>query len=406
MKLAYLTNQYPKISHTFIRREIRALASEGIDVERFTLRRTAEALTDAEDHEEAERTRALLEHPAAAARAAAEAMVARPTRFAQASRCATQLAARSDTDAWRHAAYLTEACLLERWCRDAGIDHVHVHFGTNSATVAWLCHLLGGPPFSMTVHGPEEFDRARAIGLPEKLQACAFAAAVSHFGRSQLLRLLPPDAWSKVRVVRCGLDAGFLEHEPPPIPTSGRLVFVGRLSEQKGVEVLVEAAAQVHRMNPARSFEIVLVGDGERRAALEARMSELGVRHCMKVTGWADADGVRAALRDARALVAPSFAEGLPVVIMEALALGRPVISTYIAGIPELVRPGESGWLVPASAVEPLARALAEALDAPPETLAALGRAGREAVRARHDARTNARELWRAISETRPGTER
>jgi glycosyltransferase involved in cell wall biosynthesis len=145
----------------------------------------------------------------------------------------------------------------------------------------------------------------------------------------------------------------------------------------------------------------VLVGDGERRQSLEERMSQLGVAHRVTITGWSDAEGVRSALREARALVAPSFAEGLPVVIMEALAMGRPVISTHIAGIPELVRPGESGWLVPASSVTDLADALAEALDADPDRLGAMGQVGREAVLARHDARRNARGLLDAIREVR-----
>jgi len=399
MKIAYFTNQYPKISHTFIRREIRALEARGIEVLRFGIRKTTEELPDPDDREELARTRAILEHPAEATRAIPWAMASHPAGFARASALAAQLAGRGDTEAWRHAAYLGEACLLARWCAEEGVEHVHVHFGTNSATVAWLAHVLGGPPFSMTVHGPEEFDRARAIALPQKLDACTFAVAITHFCRSQLFRMLPVQSWGKVRIVRCGLDAGFLEAAPTPVPSTPRLVFVGRLSEQKGVEILVEAAGVLRRRNAARSFEIHLVGDGERREALERRMRALDLEGRMKVLGWASAEGVREALRGARALVAPSFAEGLPVVIMEALALGRPVISTFIAGIPELVRPGRSGWLVPASSVDELADALEAALDAEPSELERLGRAGREATRARHDVETNAGELLAAIRE-------
>lgn len=393
MKIAYLVNQYPKISHTFIRREIRALEAMGVEVVRCAIRSTSEPLTDQDDRDEERRTRVLIDHPTEATLAMGELMARTPGAFAQASASATRLAARADTEAWRHAAYLAEACLFNRWCRRLEIEHVHVHFGTNSATVAWLSRLLGGPTFSMTVHGPEEFDRVRAIGLPEKLEAAAFTVAISEYGRSQLYRLLPVETWSRIHIVRCGLDSGFLDREPTPVPNASKLVFVGRLSEQKGVEILVDACGEVRRRRPDRSFEVVLIGDGERRAALEDRLRARDVADRVRIHGWTDAAGVRSALEASRALVAPSFAEGLPVVIMEALALGRPVLSTYVAGIPELVRPGETGWLVPAGAVPALADGIEAVLDADPAELSRLGAAGREAVRDRHDATANARSL-------------
>jgi glycosyltransferase involved in cell wall biosynthesis len=144
-------------------------------------------------------------------------------------------------------------------------------------------------------------------------------------------------------------------------------------------------------------FEIVLVGDGGLRREIERRIGERGLEKKVLLRGWADGAGVRREVSEARALVLPSFAEGLPVVIMEALARGRPVISTYVAGIPELVRPGVNGWLVPAGSVESLTVSLREALDASRETLDALGRAGREAVAEGHDSRKEAARLAERI---------
>jgi glycosyltransferase involved in cell wall biosynthesis len=279
--------------------------------------------------------------------------------------------------------------------RQDSIGHVHAHFGTNSATVAMLAARLAGTSFSMTVHGPEEFDKAGAIGLPEKLRAAAFACAVSSFGASQLRRLVAPDLWARIRIVRCGLERAFYADEtgaasPPaasalaaPSPAAPRLVCVGRLSAQKGQITLIEAAAILKRAG--RAFEIALIGDGEMRADVEAAARRLDVADRILLLGWKTPAEVAEEIRRARAFVLPSYAEGLPVSIMEALSLERPAISTYVAGIPELVAPGENGWLVPAGDAAALAAAMAEALDAAPERLAEMGRAGRRRVERDHD---------------------
>jgi glycosyltransferase involved in cell wall biosynthesis len=268
---------------------------------------------------------------------------------------------------------------------------VHAHFGTNPATVALLCRALGGPPWSFTVHGPEEFDRPEQLGLGEKIARAAFAVAVSDFGRSQLCRWSAPEAWERLHVVHCGLDDDFLAAPAAPVPEARRLVCVGRLAGQKGQPFLVEAAARLR--SEGLRFEVELVGDGPVRAELEAQIRRRGVGEEVRLVGWADAAGVRGRLRAARAMVLPSLAEGLPVAVMEAFALGRPVISTRLAGIPELVRPGENGWLVTPARVDELVDAMREALTAPVERLEALGRAGRERVAREFRAATEAATL-------------
>jgi glycosyltransferase involved in cell wall biosynthesis len=298
---------------------------------------------------------------------------------------------RSSRTVFHHLVYLAEACRLVRWMDAGAIDHLHAHFGTNPAEVAMLARELGGPPYSFTVHGPEEFDSPVALGLGEKGRRAAFVVAVSSFGRSQLLRWLPAAAWPRVEVVHCGLEPAFHRDAPAEAQAAPRLVCVGRLCEQKGQLLLVEAARRV--VAAGRPFELVLAGDGEMRAEVEARIAALGLGAHVRITGWIANDQVREEILAARALVLPSFAEGLPVVIMEAMALRRPAITTFVAGIPELVQDGVNGWLVPAGDVDALARAMLDCLAAPADVLARLGEAARTRVLARHDVDTEAAKL-------------
>jgi exopolysaccharide biosynthesis WecB/TagA/CpsF family protein len=390
--VAYLVNQYPHVSHTFIRREIAGVEAAGVPVRRFSVRRTTAALVDPADREELGRTEVLLAGGAFRLPAALLGVaVTRPLRWLRAAWLAFRLGRRSHGAGLRHLVYLAEACLLLRRLRRAGVRHLHAHFGTNPAAVALLTHALGGPPFSFTIHGPEEFDRPEGLSLRDKVERAAFVVAVSEYGRSQVFRWCAHRHWDKVRVVRCGVDAAFLRGGgPPPAPTR-RLVCVGRLCEQKGQLRLLEA---LHRLAAdGVSFELVLAGDGPLRPEVERLIVRLGLQEKVQVTGWVSNEAVRKHILDARALVLPSFAEGLPVVLMEALALGRPVVSTYVAGIPELVENGVSGWLAPAGSVEALAAVLREVLETPAERLDAMGRAGAARVAELHDAGREAARL-------------
>lgn len=282
-----------------------------------------------------------------------------------------------------HLVYLAEACRLLELLKEAGAEHLHAHFGTNSTTVAMLCQELGGPSYSFTVHGPEEFDKPDLIALSEKIARAKFVFGVSSFGRSQLYRHCRFSDWPKVHIVRCGVDQAYLAAAPVPPPVAPRVVCVGRLCEQKGQLLLVEAAAELARSGLA--FEIVLVGDGELRRPIEALIARYDLGSRIRITGWADSAQVRQTILDARALVLPSFAEGLPVAIMEAFALARPVLSTFVAGIPELVESGKSGWLVPAGSIDDLVAALRSVFTTLPEELARMGQEGRRSVQKRHD---------------------
>ncbi len=393
MRIAYLVNQYPMVSHTFIRREILALERRGFQVMRIALRGwDSEQLMDQADEIERGLTRYVLRDGAPALLLALIRMlITQPSQLARSLALAWRMGRHAERPLPVHLVYLAEACRIWPWLRAAGVEHVHAHFGTNSAEVAMLLHSLGGPPWSFTVHGPTEFDMPRFIGLAEKIRRCAFVVAVSSYGRSQIYRTVEHQLWSKVQVIRCGLESSFFAAAEMFTPDARRLVCVGRLSEQKGQLLLVEAA---YRLAVARiDFELVLVGDGEMRADIEALIKRYDLQAKVRVTGHISSEQLREEILAARALVLPSFAEGLPMVIMEAMALRRPIISTFVAGIPELVHPGEHGWLVPAGDVDALVEAMQECLDAPPETLVRMGEAAYKRVLERHSVNTQAAEL-------------
>jgi glycosyltransferase involved in cell wall biosynthesis len=385
-------NSYPMTSTTFIRREILALERQGVDVLRVALRTWDGDLVEKDDNAEHERTHYVLHDGAAVLLLAAlRALFATPSRFTRAFVLACKMGWRADRPLFVHLVYLAEACRIEPWLRMAEIQHVHAHFGTNAAEVAMLVHVLGGPQWSFTVHGPEEFDKAPLIGLTEKLCRCAFVVAVSSYGRSQLYRRVGHEHWPKVQLVHCGLDHNFYAAPASPPSSARRFVCVGRLCEQKGQLLLIEA---VRRLAAAGTdFELVLVGGGELRDEIEALIARYRLQGNIRITGWISSDKVRETILASRALVLPSFAEGLPVVLMEAMALRRPLISTYIAGIPELVRDGEHGWLVPAGDADALVGAMRACLDAPADVLTRMGEAAHKRALARHDVEKEAETL-------------
>ena len=396
MRIAYLVNRYPAASHSFIRREIAGIEALGAEVLRHSVRPAGDDLVDPADRAERDATYTLLAHKRALAGAVFAEAMGNPARLFRAARVAAGMARTAGSGRLRHVAYLVEACLLARRMRKAGVRHLHAHFGTNPAAVARLAGRLSGIPYSFTAHGPDEFDRPEGLDLGGKIADAAFCAGVSSFGRSQLMRWSGLEHWSRIHVVRCGVDASFARTETVGLGEAGALVCVARLSGQKGLPLLIEAAAL---LKTRRDFTLRILGDGELRPTIEARIARLGLERQVILAGWADEAKVRAELLRARVLVLGSFAEGLPVVLMEALALGRPVIATAIAGIPELVDDGV-GWLVPAGSAEALADAMEAALDTPPAQLAVLGAEGRRRVRARHDARAEAARLLRHIEAT------
>ncbi|OKO75380.1 glycosyltransferase family 4 protein [Bradyrhizobium sp. AS23.2] len=388
----YLVNQYPAVTHTFIKREILALERLGVEIIRVAAR-SGKELVDPGDIEEERRTFYLLRRPLGLIRAAGVMLILRPRSLIKSLVMSLQMMRRSDRGPILHVLYLLEACRVASLVRVTGATHIHAHFGTNPAEVAMLASELCGATYSFTVHGYDEYDKPEFLGLRVKIRRAAFVAAVSHYGRSQLYRWCDGADRGKIKLIRCGIEQQFHQtagNNDTPCDAA-RFVCVGRLCREKGQDILIKAAALMAAAG--HQFEIILVGDGEVRAELEALIGTFRLSEIVRLRGWMSSEDVRREMIDARALVVASLAENLPVVIMEAMTLRRTVVATQIAGIPELVVPDQTGWLVPAGSVEALATAMTECLLASREKLSAMGRRGRERVLMLHNIEREAAAL-------------
>ncbi|WPF87159.1 glycosyltransferase family 4 protein [Cyanobacterium aponinum AL20118] len=392
MKIAYLINQYPKVSHSFIRREIIALESLGVTIKRFSVRKIGDELVDDEDKKELLKTRFILELGIKGLLFyLLRVILFQPLNFIKALILTFKIGYRSERGVMINLIYLVEACVLSFWLKQEQIRHIHAHFGTNSTTVAMLTSLLGNISYSFTIHGPEEFDKPDATALSEKIKRATFVVTISNYGKSQVYRWCEYQDWQKVHVIHCGLDEKFIQAEITPIPSENNLVCVGRLCPQKGQLLLLDAIA---RLKQKRIIcQLTLVGDGELRQEIEKLAEKLHIKSQINITGWASSEEVKMKINEAKLMVIPSFAEGLPVVIMESFALGRPVISTYVAGIPELVVENESGWLCFAGDVESLTEKLEKALSLSPEKLNQIGIISKKKVKYNHDIEIEAKKL-------------
>ncbi|HEY9106919.1 MAG TPA: glycosyltransferase [Roseateles sp.] len=384
MRLAYFTSVYARASDTFVRTEVVELRRRGHEVHTFSIRRQAsDAKVSAEVADEQSRTLYLLEQPRVAFLGA---LLHAATRWPRRLGSVLSLAWRTQPGGvvavFKHLIYVAEAAVLARELVRRGVEVLHNHIAENSATVAMYASMLSGIPFGMTVHGPGIFFHPRQWALGEKVRRSAFTACITDFCRSQCMLFSDVEAWSKLNVVRCAMGREFQGAIRLPTEWNRQFVFVGRLAPEKGIAVLVDAASQLHARG--MDFRVVIVGDGPLSKDIEADIQSRGLAQHFVMAGWQSSEGVRRLLEDSRALVLPSFAEGLPVVIMESLAVGRPVVSTQIAGIPELVRPGETGWLVPPGSSAGLAAAMAEALACGPDDLTRMAKAGADRVFAAH----------------------
>lgn len=395
MRLAYFINQYPKVSHTFIRREIRALEALGFEVQRYALRGSSgEVLVEAADLEERQRTRYILGHGVLYLLYSIVVLaVQRPLGLVRALRMMISLARRSHRPLALHLASLAEAAVLTRWTQAQGAQHIHTHFGTNSAEVALLARLWGSVPYSITIHGSDEWDRPLQWTLLDKVQHAAFVVAISSFTRAQLMRWIRLQDHDKLHVVHCGVDDSFLQTPASPVPDNQRLVCVGRLCNEKAQPLLLDALVLLRErgLRP----QLVLAGDGELRARIQALIAQHGLADQVTLTGWVDGQRVRDEILASRALVMPSCMEGLPVALLEAMTLQRPVITTYVGGIPELVRPGREGWLVQAGSAEAVAGAIEACLRTPVDTLSQMGADGHARIVERHRIADCAEQLAR-----------
>lgn len=398
VKLAWLTTEYPKASHTFVRREVEAVEQLGYSIERFSIR-PGGPIADPADIREAEQTTYLLQQSALFhAFCFLRILLCRPLRFLRAIRNSYQMWKVSGRGFVRHTAYLVEAATLTILLQRRRVQHVHVHFGKNAADVARLMHDLGGPTYSMQIHGPGEFDNPAGFSLGEKVADSLFTTAITKYATAQLRRWTKLEHWNKLNVIRCGVNDFFLNSGRPLNHDSTQFVCIGRLTAQKGQLLLLDAIAEVVQAG-RKDIRLVLAGDGEMRSAIESRIAELQIQEQVNITGWVSEQQVCDLLLESRAMILPSFAEGLPVAIMEAFALGRPVISSTITGIPELVQHKQNGWLVVAGDSAQTAVSIQECLNTPLDRLNAMGQDGRERVLQNHDVSKESAHLAELIEQ-------
>jgi colanic acid/amylovoran biosynthesis glycosyltransferase len=418
-RVAYLVSRYPALSHAFVETEIRALREFGVEVRTFSVRpaRPEEVLTE-HARQEAEATEALVGSPGSLVRALAALLVRSPGALPAGLRAATRAGATLRGRLWQ-VFYLAEAVILWWHMSRSGLRHVHVHFANNGADIARLTVALGvaadGPDggwrWSLAMHGPTEFEDRTRYDLAAKVESASAVACITDFCRSQVMRLLPPSGWEKTGVVRMAVDADRFRPDDHPQPlTSGepirplRVLTVGRLVAEKGAPVLIDAVARLRASGVA--VRLAVVGAGPLADELAARADAFGLAADVHLLGPVGQERLPELYRDADVFCLPSFAEGLPVVLMEAMASGLPVVTTAIAGIPELVADRRTGLVVAPGRADLVADAIAE-LAADPGLRRRLGQAARAAVLERHQPGPNALallSLWERTGEPKDAT--
>ena len=401
LRVGYIASHYPAVSHSFVSREVEALRRLGVDVETFSTWRARDGeLLSAADREAALTTFAVLPaSPWRFARAHLRALAGSPRGYASTLLRALRLSTPGLRGRLLRLAYFAEAIVVREHCEKVGVRHLHAQFADGATDVALLVSHYGGAAWtwSMAVHGPVEFYNVDRYRLADKVRDATFVTAISHFGRSQLLTLVDEGKWDKVLVIRCGIEPDvYAAAPPPPAREELRILCVGRLVRLKGQSLLVRAVAELAR-NGVRA-RAVLIGDGPKRPELESLAAELGVADRVELVGSVGQDQIRQHYAEADVFCLPSFAEGIPVSLMEAMAIQRPVVTTRIMGIPELVEDGRSGILVAPGDLEALVDALA-LIAADPDRREELGLAARRKVLEQFDVRTSARRLREIFAE-------
>jgi glycosyltransferase involved in cell wall biosynthesis len=343
--VGYLVSEYPAPSHTFIRREIEALRGAGVAIRTYSVRTPGHPFGDGCGRSASEETFCILATaPLRVVLINLAAMVRRPGRFFS----TLVLAMRHRVPGVRALVWalfhFAEAIVLADRLRSDRIERLHNHFANSGATVGLLAANFNEIPWSLTLHGISEFDYPAGNLLPDKLERADFAVCASYFGMAQAMRLTDPRLWPKLQVVRCALD-------PRQLPASRnsaqgritRIICVGRLSPEKGHVGLLRAMQGLAARGIA--VRLILVGDGPQHDLLKVEARKLGIANDIEFLGALDEPSTLLAISASDILVLPSFMEGLPIVLMEAMALRVPVVASRVAGIPELVVDGETGLL-------------------------------------------------------------
>ncbi|MDQ6678233.1 MAG: glycosyltransferase family 4 protein [Acidobacteriota bacterium] len=399
-RVAYLISRYPAISHTFVLEEIRGLRQLGIPVQVISVLgpdRSPERMSakERQEHESTFYVRpsgwmvALLAH--------LKVLLKRPLPYARGIYEAVRLSRWNLFTALRHLRFFSEALVVGLWMERQGIEHLHTHF---ASTVALFARSVFPIRMSATIHGSDEFKDGIGFLLHEKVRAADFIVAISFYGKGQLMRYSSHEDWPRLHVVRLGVNTSEFNTARSPA-REGRpfeVICVGRLASPKAHLVLIEACAALLR--EGRDLQLSLVGDGPDRSYLENAARELGVQDRVIFHGSVRHDLVIDHYRRADLFALASFAEGVPVVLMEAMAMELPCVATAITGIPELIRDQVEGLLVPPADTDGLREAIRRLMDDPSLRLR-MGKAGREKVLKMYDLDQNLEDLRRCFQGVR-----
>jgi colanic acid/amylovoran biosynthesis glycosyltransferase len=407
VKIAYLCSEYPAISHTFVLREVEALRRLGAAITTFSIRRThPDRLLSPADRAAAQTTVAILPPSwPRLLRAHLGLALKRPSAYFSSLALALRLAPPGLRGRLWQVFYFAEATMLWDECRRRGIRHIHVHLANAAADLALIATQIGNAvepeqpwSWSFTMHGPTEFADVGHYRLAEKLRDARFVVCISDFARSQLMALSEPEIWDRLDVVHVGIpvDQFTRSNAPPPAERRPTILYIGRLVPEKGQAVLLEAVALL--AGRGHLVHVTLAGEGALRPDLERRAERLGIAPRVSFLGAVGQDRLRELYETASIFCLPSFAEGVPVVLMEAMAMGLPVVSTRITGIPELIEDGVGGLLVAPGRPDELANRL-ESLLSDPALCGELGTRGREAVLREFDAERSASQLYELFCE-------
>ncbi|MDJ0648921.1 MAG: glycosyltransferase family 4 protein [Xenococcaceae cyanobacterium MO_188.B19] len=396
MRIGYITGEYPRATDTFVQREVEALRKEGAEVFTFSVRRTAdEHIVGVEQEAERDRTFYILPpNIIGLLTAHLYLLITSPARYFRSIKLAWDTRQHGLKGNLYQLFYFLEAGILAKEIKTKKIQHLHNHAPDSSGTVSMLAAELGDFSFSFTLHGPYIFFAPQAWRLDEKAKRAKFIICISNFARSQGMLFAPVEKWQQMHIIHCGVDPELFElvsHNR----VGNRLLYVGRLAATKGLPILLESIAKLRISHP--DLILTVVGDGSDRKFLETMTKELDIEQNVKFVGYQSQTMVRQYMQQTDLFVLPSFAEGIPVVLMEALAAGVPVVTTQIAGISELVENGISGYLVPPGDMNSLTIKI-EALLKDAELRQKFGVAGRAKVEQEFNIYSEGSRLYRIMS--------
>jgi glycosyltransferase involved in cell wall biosynthesis len=391
MKMAYLVSQYPAVNHTYILREVKALRTLGVDVQVISISSPDRPMPQLslQERQEAESTWYVKKAPLLRViQAHLLSLFSRPRRYLRGFSYAIRLGRLQPRDTFYHLMYFAEAVVVGRWMRRSSLDHVHIHF---SSTVGLLAAQVFPITFSLTVHGPDEFINPEGFHLAEKVKAALFVCGISRFGIGQLMRASDCRHWEKLHFAPLGVDPNAFPPRPAhDVPSLFQIMSVGRLSPVKGHALLLEAIEQL--ANRGQQILLRLVGDGPERTTLERIVEERGLSQHVTFEGFVNQDRLKELYRECDAFVLPSFAEGVPVVLMESMAMEIPCIATWVGGVPELIRDGVDGLLVAGGDIDSLMNAIRK-LAGDPELRRRLGVQARQRVFQQYNLQKNTERL-------------